>query len=122
VAELHEKFGLDPFVFPENLTFRDFDKLYKAPKAGFKSVEEYYEICSAKRYVSDISIPCRIIFSEDDPIIPPDCLEGVSIPSNVEIYSSKLGGHMGFLGDVRHPRGLRWLDSLLVDWIKELSA
>ena len=120
IAEIHKTFDLPPFEFPENLTFREFDRIYKIPKCGFKSADHYYQTCSAKMYVSKIGIPCRILFAEDDPLIAHTCLDSCNLPSNVELYKTKMGGHIGFLGDIRHERGFRWLDSLLEDWIKEL--
>jgi predicted alpha/beta-fold hydrolase len=121
IAEIHRKFEMDPFEFPEQLTFNEFDRLYKIPTRGFKSVDHYYDTCCGKVFATKVAIPCRILFAEDDPFIPHDCLDDLVLPSNVELYKTKMGGHIGFLGDIRYERGFRWLDSLIEEWIKEMG-
>lgn len=119
----HGKFkDLPPVKLPRNLKIYEFDQLYTAPFCGFKSAEDYYNKCSAAHVVSDIAIPCKILLAEDDPIISPQSLDAYKLPSNVSVFKTKKGGHMGYLGkDPEHPdqKGFYWLDSLLVDWIQK---
>ena len=69
--------------------------------------------------ISDIAVPCKILLAEDDPIISPDSLDRFKLPSNVNVFKTKKGGHMGYLGRTEGKKGFYWLDSLLVDWILE---
>ncbi len=117
---LHKKFKDLPTVsFPKDLKLYEFDQLYTAPICGFKSAMDYYNKCSAAHVVEDIAIPCRILLSEDDPIVSHSSLDHYQLPSNVEVFKTKQGGHMGYLGNPRSVRGFRWLDSVLEEWIKE---
>ena len=118
----HKKFrDLPPVSLPRNLKIYEFDQIYTAPICGFKSVHDYYTRCSSGQFVSDIAIPCRVLFAEDDPIVSCYSLDGLTLPANVEVYRTKKGGHMGYLGHPQGEKGVHWLDSLLIDWIQEGS-
>lgn len=120
VAYLLRTFKELPRVqFPKNLKLYEFDQLYTAPVSGFKSAMDYYNKCSAVHVVEDITIPCKILLSEDDPIVSHSSLDRYDLPSNIEIFKTKKGGHMGYLGNPKSERGFRWLDSVLEEWIKE---
>jgi len=119
----HRKFkDLPPIALPRHLKIYEFDQIYTAPTCGFKSVHDYYSRCSSAQFVSDISIPCKVLFAEDDPIVSCYSLDGIVLPSNVEVYRTKKGGHMGYLGHPQSEKGFHWLDSVLIDWIKKDNA
>ena len=116
---LHKQFPeLEPFNFPEEMTLLDFDELFVAPRIGYKSAFEYYQKCSSLFLLPNISIPCKILFSLDDPIIDSNDVEEVTLPDNIEIYKTDRGGHLGFIGIPGKTYGFRWMDSLLMTWIK----
>lgn len=118
----HKKFkDLPPINLPKNLKIYEFDQLYTAPSCGFKNAADYYNKCSAAHVVEDIAIPCKILLAEDDPIISPSSLDKYRLPSNISVFKTKKGGHMGYLGRDAEGNGFYWLDSLLVDWIQGLS-
>ena len=120
IKYLHKTFkDLPPMDLPDNLTLYKLDEIYTAPRVGFSDVEDYYDKCSAMHYVEDISIPCKILFAEDDPIVSHRALDQYKLPDNIEIFKTKKGGHMGFLGNPQSSRGFFWLDSLLEEWILE---
>lgn len=116
----HGKFkDLPPIQLPKNMKIYEFDQLYVAPMAGFENVMDYYDKCSAIRVVEDIRIPCKILLSKDDPIISPHSLDDCSLPSNVRLYKTKQGGHMGYLSKPTKDKTRFWLDHKLEDWIQE---
>lgn len=118
VHYLHKKFkDLPPVQLPRNLKLYEFDQLYTAPTCGFLSANDYYHRCSSAQFVPSIQVPCTILFAEDDPIVSCHSLDGIDVPPHIEIYKTKKGGHMGYMGDPRDARGLHWLDSVLIDWI-----
>lgn len=121
ITHMHATFNMPPIDFPEDWSLAQFDELYKVPLCGFTDAKEYYKQCSAKYYVEDIKIPCRVLFAEDDPFIPHNCLDDRQLPSNVEVFKTERGGHMGYLGYPRSLRGFRWLDSLMLEWIEDLK-
>jgi predicted alpha/beta-fold hydrolase len=114
----HKRFKDLPRVrLPRDLKLYEFDQIYVAPNCGFKNVFDYYSRCSAREFVEDIAVPAKILMAEDDPIISPLSLDGYNLPSQVELFKTKKGGHMGYLGNPKDEKGFYWLDSLLVDWI-----
>ncbi|MBX7065771.1 MAG: alpha/beta fold hydrolase [Parachlamydiales bacterium] len=116
----HNKFKDLPRVYlPRDLKMYEFDQVYTAPVCGFANAIDYYHKCSSAHVVSDIDIPCRILLSEDDPIISHHSLDAYHLPSHVELYKTKRGGHMGYLGRYKDKKGLYWLDNLLADWVSE---
>lgn len=102
---------------PEDLTLLEFDKLFTVPSLGFESVQEYYDKCSAKNVIQDIDIPTKVLLSQDDPIVSHRSLDGHNLASHIEVYKTKMGGHMGYLGNPFGERGFFWLDSLIEDWV-----
>jgi hypothetical protein len=116
----HRKFkDLPRIKLPHILTIFEFDQTYTAPQYGFRNAHDYYNKCSAAPLISDIAVPCKILFAEDDPIISPTTLDSFELPSHVEIFKTKRGGHLGYLGNPTDKKGLYWLDSVLVEWISE---
>jgi predicted alpha/beta-fold hydrolase len=107
---------------PPNIHFFDmhlhqFDDIYTAPYSGFKSARDYYEQAGALRVMDRIQIPCRMLFALDDPFIDSSALHHRAFPAHVELYLTKHGGHMGFLGSPTKPGGFRWMDHTLLNWI-----
>ena len=118
VAERHRLFpDLAPVRLPERLSLYQFDNLYTAPQCGFADADDYYERSSAAPLVPRITLPCRILFAKDDPVIDATVFDGVALPPNVEVVRTSKGGHLGFLGRPGRPGGYRWMDACLLDWI-----
>jgi predicted alpha/beta-fold hydrolase len=120
VVYRHKKFKDLPRVrLPKKLKIYEFDQLYTAPHYGFRDARDYYDKCSAVRVVTDISIPCKILLSEDDPIVSAHSLDHLTLPSHIDVFRTKQGGHMGYLANPTVGKGLYWLDTLVMDWILE---
>ncbi len=99
---------------------RDFDEIYTAPLGGFKSRADYYETCSAKKYLPQISIPTVIITAEDDPFVSVQDYREASYSPTTLLHLEKHGGHMGYLSK----KGLgfeRWLDMALATYLNVIS-
>ncbi len=90
--------------------FFDFDDAYTAPVHGFASADEYYRLCSARRYLKHIAVPTCIIQALDDPFMTPEVLpEARELPLCVETEIFSAGGHVGFVsGSLFRPR--YWLE------------
>ncbi|MBM3202023.1 MAG: alpha/beta fold hydrolase, partial [Chlamydiae bacterium] len=121
VDYLHNKFqDLTPPKFPQNLSLVDFDEIYVAPRAKFHSAQEYYQMSSAQRVIKEIKVPAKILFAEDDPLISPTSLDKMILPENVQVFKTKFGGHLGYMGKNIFSE-FRWMDNLLIRWIDEVS-
>jgi predicted alpha/beta-fold hydrolase len=119
----HRKFRDLPRVrLPRKLKIYEFDQIYTAPYYGFRDARDYYDKCSAAQFIPEIAIPCKILLAEDDPIVAACSLDDVLVPKHVDVFKTKKGGHMGYLGNPAEGKGLYWLDSLLVDWILDFRG
>lgn len=105
--------------FPEDMSLRDFNNIFVVPHFGFKDLDDYYQKTSAKYVLSDITTNCKILFSEDDPIVSHTSLQETQIPDNVKVFITKKGGHLGYLGTLKDKRGFFWLDNVILDWIQD---
>ncbi len=108
---------LPSLKLPKGMRIIDFHKLYLAPGSGFDRVEDYHRACSSIHCVERITVPCKILFAKDDPIIDASGLDHMALPNHIKIYKAPGGGHMGFLSAPSRKTGVRWLDSVLISWI-----
>lgn len=97
----------------------DFDNIVTAEQWGFKGAFEYYQQCSSLFVLEKIESRCHILFAADDPFI--DYNSGLTkpLPTNVKVWLSPHGGHMGFLGWTGREHYYFWLDNILLKWINE---
>jgi predicted alpha/beta-fold hydrolase len=122
IYEMRKVFRDLPSIhLPKDLSLYEFDRIFTIPTLGFSNVSDYYHKCSSAHLIGDITIPCRILVSRDDPIIDSDSLDAYHLPKNIEVFKTNQGGHMGYLGFSEGRWGFYWLDSVLLDWIKDLT-
>lgn len=116
----HEVFQeLPPIRIPAEMTLLEFNEFYIAPQSGYDDVHEYYHASSSCRLVHNISVPCYILFSKDDPIVDCNLLDQKDLPNNVEVVITENGGHLGYLGIPGQKGGFHWMDSVLLQWLLE---
>ena len=101
---------------PTQLSIREFDDYFTAPTCGFDGADDYYRRCSAVPLVPEIAIPCRILFSQDDPFIDSSVFASMTLPAHIQVYYTERGGHLGFLGRLGHEGSYRWMDTQLLNW------
>lgn len=81
-------------------TLYDFDSVYTAPIHHFKSAMEYWTLCSAKRYLKNVTRPLLLLNAKNDPFLPRWALPTEKDVSDcVYLEQPEEGGHIGF------PRG-----------------
>lgn len=118
VISRHTQFPDLPSVsLPDSLSLYEFDNLYTAPQCGFRDAEDYYAQSSAGPLIPRISIPCRILFATDDPLISTSIFGHLTRLPKVQLHATAQGGHLGFLGIPGRPGGYRWMDAQLLNWI-----
>ncbi len=79
-------------------SFADFDAAVTAPLHGFNSLADYYDRCSAIRYLKSIEIPTLIVNALDDPFMTPRVLpEEERLSESTVLEISPSGGHVGFI-------------------------
>lgn len=96
--------------------FLDFDNLYTAPIHGFKDAEEYWQKCSGKQFIKNITTPTIIINAQNDPFLPKECypIDEYKNNQNVELLTPKHGGHVGFPKLVD---GLNYYEKVVLEFI-----
>jgi predicted alpha/beta-fold hydrolase len=103
-------------------TLCEFDQHFTAPLGGFRDVEHYYRTCSCLDDLPQIRIPTRILFAEDDPLIPGEVFQRARFSTTTRVYLTAAGGHLGFLAQ-RLPQSpdadWHWMDWRVVDWVGE---
>jgi predicted alpha/beta-fold hydrolase len=110
MAQLRAKFhGEALLTFPKDLTLRQFDDIYTAPRIGYANVEEYYDKASSKHVLHAIDIPTHILTAEDDPMIDPIPIRDAQRSDAVTIQLTKHGGHLGFISSPGK-QGWYWLE------------
>jgi len=108
-----------PFIPPlsKTMTIREFDRLFTAPMGGYKSLEDYYEACSPKRWLKKMGCPSLIITAKDDPIVP--FISFSDIMDLVPLLVPGNGGHLGFVGAPRNGDPDRfWAENRAIDFLK----
>lgn len=101
------------------LSLSEFDNLITAPSWGYQGGEDYYKKCSSQIFLPQIRQSSHLIFAMDDPFISTRDIESLNLPPDVHVYTSKFGGHLGFLGPTPIPRNYYWMDNLLLNWMDE---
>jgi predicted alpha/beta-fold hydrolase len=108
-----------PWITQKIKSLSDYDNNVTAPIWGFKNAKDYYDNCSSLSLLSKIKVPAHLVFSLDDPFVCTRNLKTVSLPENVNIWVSKHGGHMGYLGSTPNSKHIFWMDQLLLNWVDE---
>jgi predicted alpha/beta-fold hydrolase len=95
-------FGLTVPEIKKIASLFEFDSRYTAPMYGFRDAPDYYETCSAKKFIRNIKIPTLIITAKNDPFFTGDCLpfEECDQHPNVFLETPEEGGHVGFCTDL----------------------
>lgn len=76
----------------------EFDDQVTAPLHGFGSAHSYYEQCSSRQFLANISVDTLLIQSKNDPLIPASALpENHELSPHVDFELTSAGGHVGFV-------------------------
>jgi predicted alpha/beta-fold hydrolase len=101
-------------------SFRDYDNGVVAPLNGFDSADDYYERCSSRRFLRDITVPTLLVHALDDPLMTPEVVPGPQeLPVNVTLELFERGGHVGFVAGHNPLRPVYWLDTRIADYFTE---
>lgn len=122
---IRTKAKLSPGLFRTELlsrvrTIEEFDDTFTAPAFGFGTAERYYDTQSAKQYLDAIRVPTLLIQAKDDPLVPFSIFSHPAFRSNsaLRLLAVEHGGHVGFLSRDK-PRF--WVDSVIIEWIREVG-
>ena len=102
-----------PWTTEKFQSIYEFDDKITGPSWGFSGADDYYRKCSSRDFLNRICVTSHILTAEDDPFVSLDDLKNIPISSQVHLWTTKHGSHMGFIGRTK----FLWLDHLLLDWI-----
>ncbi|HYN86438.1 MAG TPA: alpha/beta fold hydrolase [Pyrinomonadaceae bacterium] len=103
-------------------TIREYDELYTARHGGFRDAADYYERCSALKFIGRIGVPTLIIHAQDDPFVPFGSFRHPDVASNPNILllAPERGGHVAFLAGERGEERY-WAENRVVDFFRLLA-
>ena len=102
-------------------TFYQFDDQVTAPLHGFTRADDYYQQCSSRQFVKNIKVPTLILHAKDDPFMFPDTAPSAEeISQDIQLELSSSGGHVGFVTGTLPWKAEYWVDTRIVEWLKEL--
>jgi predicted alpha/beta-fold hydrolase len=106
----------------EASTLLEFDSAFTAPIHGFQSAHNYYERCSAIKFLSSIRTPVLIVNTLNDPFLSPECFPVDACRDHPYIYFQVLarGGHVGFAQFNKN--GVYWSEQRALHFIADNAA
>ena len=108
---------LDVSELPNIKTLLAFDNTYTAPLHGFRDAFDYYNQCSAIKFISHIQRPTLIVNALNDPFLSAECFPtDISNPYLTFEYPER-GGHVGFA--LFNKNGLYWSELRALEFIQQ---
>ncbi|MFV0438116.1 MAG: YheT family hydrolase [Desulfopila sp.] len=103
-------------------TFSLFDDRYTAPLHGFVDGEDYYQRCSANRFLGGIRLPTLLVQAGDDPFLSPTCYPGSQArgSSVFHLEIPRHGGHVGFVGNTS--ANIYWSEERAGEFLRRVLA
>ncbi|MTI13409.1 hydrolase [Sansalvadorimonas verongulae] len=79
-------------------TFHEYDGRVTAPLHGYDSAEDYYQLCSPRNHLSQITTSTLILHASDDPFLFPHSIPDASeLSASTTMELTQGGGHVGFI-------------------------
>ncbi len=107
--------GLDVSLLEKINSLEQFDDYYTGPLHGYKSALDYYQQCSAIRFLNTIDVPTLIINAKNDPFLSKECFPQNIENAFVQWEVPMRGGHVGFSRFSKN--GLYWSEQKALDFI-----
>ena len=99
-------------------TFAEFDDAVTAPLHGFDGKQDYYDRCSAGKFLHSIERPTLIINTLDDPFMSPEVLPAAdALSDQVTLEVADNGGHVGFVNGGTPWRPTFYLPKRILDFL-----
>lgn len=97
-----------------------FDDIITAPLHGFEGADDYYNRCSSRNFIKDITIPTLVVNAINDPFLSKSCYETTFFEkSNCVFFETPLhGGHVGF--SEYNKDGLFWSEKRALEWVENI--
>ncbi len=104
-------------------TFAEFDDAVTAPLHGFEGKQDYYDRCSAVKYLASIQRPTLILNAADDPFMTPEIIPSPErLSADVTIEVADGGGHVGFISGGSPWRAEFYLPGRILEFLEPYGA
>ena len=114
-----DNFGIDLEAIKVAKTWRELDEQFtiKIHKQKYNCAAAYYNDASCLFKVKDVKVPTLVVHSEDDPIIPIDCLPIEECKANKNIITAvtRRGGHVCYFHGQNCDE--RWYPKVTVEYL-----
>lgn len=101
-------------------SFWDYDDQVTAPLHGFTGAQEYYDRCSSRQFLKNITVPTKIIHSSDDPFMFVDTApDEHEVSDVVSLLLTTHGGHVGFISGSTPFSAYSWSEKEIVAFLLE---
>lgn len=99
-------------------SFWEYDDKVTAPLHGFDGAQDYYDKCSSRQFLKNISVPTRIIHSTDDPFMFKQTVPANSeINQNIDFLLTSRGGHVGFISGFSPWSAYSWSERKITEFL-----
>ena len=99
-------------------SFWDYDNQVTAPLHGFDGAQDYYDSCSCRSFLKDITTETRIIHSSDDPFMFESTVPGEDeLSDSIDLLVTQYGGHVGFVSADSLVSTYSWCDSKIIEFL-----
>jgi uncharacterized protein len=100
-------------------SFWDYDDRVTAPLHGFDGAKDYYDRCSSRQFLANITVPTRLLHATDDPFMYPSTLPGADeLSASTELLLTEKGGHVGFIAGRNPFDTFSWSDDRIVEFLR----
>ncbi len=97
--------------------FWEYDDKVTAPLHGFSGAQDYYDKCSSRQFLKDITVPCRIIHALDDPFMFRNTVpEEAELNKNIDFLLTRNGGHVGFVSSRKLIVADSWCEQRVIEF------
>lgn len=100
-------------------TIVDLDVLHTAPMTGHKTVDEFYDFCSAGPFLERVRVPTVLLTAGDDPIAVARHYRAFARSPKVMLHIESQGGHLGYLTVSEGRLDHGWLERAIAHYLEQ---
>ena len=104
---------------PKQMSIYDLDEKYIIPQWAFPMHSTTTRRAALSITFLRLKFPVISCFLKTILSFDYTTLDDIDLPKNIDIYTTKEGGHLGFLGRPSNRWGFYWMDALLLTWVKK---
>ena len=112
---------VDNNVCPMPTRLVHWDDQFTAPCWGYSGAREYYQDASSCNQLDQVSVSTIILTAQDDPVVPFSMFGEFPMSDQIEVVSTKYGGHLGYIGTGGQDLDRYWMDWRICRWVMSME-